>query len=185
MDSLIAYCRELGVYGLMLLAFTDSFISPIMPDLLMIPLCLGQRDKAILFSLAATLASTVGGFVGYSLGAGLGPVCVVRFVPQEQWAKIKILVERHGAWAVFWGALMPIPYKFIAISAGVLKLNRTLFLLITLIGRAKRFLLEGILLYYFGAPLAAVWEKYNEYSLPLAILAAILSFYCVKKCRIP
>ncbi|BBB92087.1 MAG TPA: VTT domain-containing protein [Methylomusa anaerophila] len=184
-EAIIDFCRENGVYGLMLLAFADSFVSPIMPDIIMVPLCLAEPDKAIFYSFLATISSVAGGFIGYSLGARLGPVCIVRFIPPHHWETIRNLVEKHGAWAVFWGAIMPIPYKFVSISAGVLGLNRNLFLIVTIIGRSKRFLLEGILLYYFGVPLAKTWEQYNEYGIWIVggvIIATILGY---KLFRVP
>lgn len=172
-DAIIDFARENGVYGLMLLAFTESFISPILPDILMVPLCLAEPQNAIYYSGMTTLASIVGGFVGYSMGARLGPVCVNRVVPQHHWERIRSLAERHGAWTVFWGALMPIPYKFVSISAGVLGLNRNLFLLITVLGRSKRFLLEGILLYYYGAAILEVWARYEHYGVWLVAAGVV------------
>lgn len=184
-EAFIEFCREIGIYGLMLLAFTESFISPILPDILMIPLCLAEPQNAIYYAGVTTLSSVVGGFVGYGMGARLGPVCVNRFVPAEHWERIRGLAEKHGAWTVFWGALMPIPYKFVSISAGVLGLNRKLFLLITVLGRSKRFLLIGVMLHYYGGTILEVWARYEHYAvwIAAAMAALLVAVYLVRRRR--
>lgn len=174
-EQIIQFCQQHGLLGLMLLAFTDSFISPIMPDIIMVPLCLANPDKAIFYSGMATLASVAGGFIGFSAGSKLGPAVIERFVPRKHWEHIRNLVEKHGGWAIFWGAIAPIPYKFVSISAGVLGVNMRLFLIVTILGRAKRFLLEGILIYYFGPPLIAIWEEYSDYAIWIAGGVVILT----------
>ncbi|MDR3566006.1 MAG: VTT domain-containing protein [Negativicutes bacterium] len=139
-----------GLMGLFLLAFTDSFISPIIPEVILLPLCLANRELAVYYAMVAWIASILGSFIGYSIGYKIGPVCVTKFVPEKHWLRIKALVDQYGAWALLWGAIAPIPYKVISISAGVLNINIKVFALVTMIGRAKRFMIEGILIYYLG-----------------------------------
>ena len=83
------------------------------------------------------------------------------------------LVEKHGKWALFWGALAPIPYKFVSISAGVLNIDMKTFVIITIIGRLKRYLIEGMLVYYFGGAVIELGKKIFAHS-PLLILSGIL-----------
>ena len=166
----------------MILAFVESFISPILPDVLLIPMCLANPSMAIYYAGATTLASVVGGFIGYSIGAWLGPVAVNRFIPKRHWDRIKNLAEKHGGWAVFWGAIAPIPYKFVSISAGVLGLNRRLFLLITILGRSKRFLLIGILLYYVGPSVLDYWAELDDYRVWIIVGVVVVSLVIMKVC---
>jgi len=181
-QQILQFFQENGLAGLMILAFVESFISPILPDVLLIPMCLANPSMAIYYAGATTLASVVGGFIGYSIGAWLGPVAVNRFIPKRHWDRIKNLAEKHGGWAVFWGAIAPIPYKFVSISAGVLGLNRRLFLLITILGRSKRFLLIGILLYYVGPSVLDYWAELDDYRVWIIVGVVVVSLVIMKVC---
>ncbi|WP_169313128.1 YqaA family protein [Acetonema longum] len=183
LEYLLTFCRENGVWGLFILAFADSFISPVMPDILMIPLCIANPSGAVYYGLVATAASVMGGFIGYLIGHKLGPLCITKYIPEQHWTRIQNLIEKHGAWAVFWGAIAPIPYKFVSISAGVLNLNLRLFLFVTLLGRSKRFLLEGILIYFFGPALVETAQRYLDGNLILTgglIMTIVISYYSFK-----
>ena len=57
-----------GVPALFLLALAESSFFPIPPDVLLIPLALGARSKAIRFALVCSVASIVGGIAGYGIG---------------------------------------------------------------------------------------------------------------------
>ena len=64
--------------------------------------------------------------------------------------RAETLINKFGVWAVFFSAFTPIPYKVFAILAGVLKINRRMFLLVSLAGRGLRFMLIGILILRYG-----------------------------------
>lgn len=51
-------------------AFIESIIFPIPPDMMLIPMCLAQPRRAFWFATITTLASVAGGAVGYALGWG-------------------------------------------------------------------------------------------------------------------
>ena len=57
-----------GVPALFLLALAESSFFPIPPDVLLIPLALGARSKAIRFALVCSVASIIGGIAGYGIG---------------------------------------------------------------------------------------------------------------------
>ncbi|MBP2634956.1 MAG: associated Golgi protein [Firmicutes bacterium] len=150
MDVLLAMLLEWGLPGLLIAAFTESFISPILPDLLLIPLAIANPQNAIYYGLAATAVSILGGLVGYLIGLKLGLPATRKFIPPKYLEKIHITVQQNALWAIFIASLSPIPYKFVSITAGALKINMPAFLFVSLLGRGKRFLLEGVLIYYFG-----------------------------------
>lgn len=150
METWIPVFQSYGVSGLFVLSFIESFISPILPDLLLIPMALALPQEAIYYSLIATTGSVLGGFVGYGAGIRFGIPLVKRFVPAEQADKIREWIEKYGGWAVFFAAMAPIPYKFVSISAGVFRVNLLVFCIASVLGRGKRFLLEGVLIYYYG-----------------------------------
>jgi len=179
-DTIVQFCLQNGVYGLVFLAFTEAFVSPILPDVVMLPLCLANPGLAIYYGAVTTAASVAGGLIGYGVGSKLGPICVKRYIPEKHWQRIHNLAEKHGGWTIFWGAIAPIPFKFVSISAGVLRLNFKLFIFISIIGRSKRFLLEAVLLYYLGPSLIEMWERLDEYGLWAAGAAIILALVVMK-----
>ena len=60
------------------------------------------------------------------------------------------MFHRHGAPAILIAAFTPLPYKVFAISAGVLDMDRRMFVVTSLIGRGARFFLLGGLIFFYG-----------------------------------
>ena len=58
-----------GIPALATVSFAESSIFPIPPDPLLIALCLGATRYSLVFAAVATLASVLGGAVGYWIGA--------------------------------------------------------------------------------------------------------------------
>ncbi|MGB1208273.1 MAG: YqaA family protein, partial [Paracoccaceae bacterium] len=58
-----------ALWFLALVAFVESSVFPIPPDVLMIPMILARPDKAWRIAAVATLASVLGGLLGYAIGA--------------------------------------------------------------------------------------------------------------------
>lgn len=181
MEALLAVLLEWGLTGLLIAAFTESFISPILPDLLLVPLALANPEHAIYYGLAATLVSILGGIIGYLIGLKIGLPAARKFIPAKYMDKIHTTVEENALWAVFLAALSPIPYKFVSITAGALRLNMTMFLLISIIGRGKRFLLEGVLIYYFGSKAVEIFTQHKTDMLIIScfiiVVAGIIAYF--------
>ncbi len=185
MEDIVALLLKWGLLGLIIAAFTESFISPVLPDLILIPLALANTENAVWYGLIATLVSVAGGVVGYFIGARLGVKAARKVVPRKYLVPVRRYVTRNAGWAVFLAALSPVPYKFVSITAGALKISWPIFLVASFFGRAKRFMIEGILIYYFG-PKAI--EMFNEgssmYLYAVGVLAAgAIVFYLVRRFR--
>jgi len=67
-------------------------------------------------------------------------------------ARIEAAIKKYGPFALFFWALIPFPYDFIAVIAGYLKLPFKRFLIPTFLGRLLRFLL-------MGSGIVAIWGK--------------------------
>lgn len=139
MEQIIGFFETYGVWGLFLLSFLESFISPILPDLMLIPMVLAAPDNALYYSGVVTGASVIGGFIGYGIGSRFGPLALEKLVPARHTDKIKGWFERYGGWAIFLAAMAPIPYKFVSISAGTFKTNLLVFTIASILGRGKDF----------------------------------------------
>src|SRR5690606_274343 len=100
---------RLGLFGL---AFVESSVFPLPPDLVLIPMCLAERGKAFLFAAICTLGSVLGGVFAYAIGHFLYDTIGVRIVEfygyHEQFARFQGLYEEWGAWIVLAGGFTPI-----------------------------------------------------------------------------
>lgn len=186
MEELTNVLLNWGLLGLVIASFTESFISPILPDLILIPLALAHHEKAILYGLIATTASVAGGAIGYWVGQKVGVKAARRMIPDKYIASVQHHVTNNAVWAIFLAALSPIPYKFVCITAGALRIQWPLFMAVSFLGRAKRFLLEGFLIFYFGPAAIELFNRYSENMMllsALVIIAIIGIIYLVKRSK--
>lgn len=152
--------------ALMLLSFAESSFFPIPPDVLLLPLCLGEPRKAFRFAAWCSLASVLGGIAGYWMGyglwnTGLDQICfkwIPGFTP-EVFDKVSLLYEDWNFMIVFTAGFSPLPYKVFTITAGVFGINFLLFVLASVVSRSARFFLEAWLLRRFGHPIRDFVEK--------------------------
>ena len=173
-----------GVPALFLLALAESSFFPIPPDVLLIPLALGARSKALRFALVCSVASIAGGMVGYGIGyfswwngAGAYSAVAIFFfnhIPgfsEQVFLNIQEKYEIYNFLIVFTAGFTPIPFKIITISAGAFSVNFPMFLLASTISRSVRFFLVALLIRQFGEPITAFIEKYfNILSIIFTIL---------------
>ena len=166
-----------GAPALVVLAAAESSFFPIPPDPLLIALCLGAPGKALRFATVCTMASVVGGMVGYGLGAGFWHVAEGFFfahvpgVTPEAFARVQGLYDRYDFWAVFIAGLTPIPYKVFTLSAGVFSVSFPVFVLASVLSRGLRFYALASLIYWFGPPIARFIDKYFDW---LAVAFGVL-----------
>lgn len=152
--------------ALVFLALAESSFFPIPPDVLLLPLCLGEPRKAYRFAFWCSAASVAGGLIGYGIGYGLWNSGVDRlffdYVPgftPEVYGRVQELYHEWDFWIVFAAGFSPIPYKVFTITAGVFEVNLIMFLLASLVSRSARFYLEAFLLARFGPPVRHFIEK--------------------------
>ena len=173
-----------GVPALFVLALAESSFFPIPPDVLLIPLALGARSKALRFALVCSVASIVGGMVGDGIGyfswwngtESYSAVAMFFFnhIPgfsEQVFINIQKKYEIYNFLIVFTAGFTPIPFKIITISAGAFSVNFPMFLLASTISRSARFFLVALLIRQFGEPITAFIDKYfNILSIIFTIL---------------
>lgn len=166
-----------GVGLLALISFADSSVLPVMPDLLLVPMLLLRPDRWLKLSLACVIASSVGGLVGYGIGhlawAAVGQALVDMYGQAEHFRRYQHLVEHWGVWIIIAKSFTPIPYKFIAIAAGVASMNLWTFTIATVLGRALHFAIITALAVCWGQQVLHLIEKYERWLVGLGLLAAI------------
>ena len=148
------------------LSFAESSFFPIPPDVLLMPLCMGNQRKAWWFAAVCTVASVLGGILGWFIGYAFWEATrqfwfdyIPGFTP-EKFAQVEGLYNDWGLWILFAAALTPIPYKVFTIVGGVMHQFLPGFILISLVGRGLRFFLVAGLMWKFGAKITPFIDKY-------------------------
>lgn len=143
-----------ALWALAGVAFLESSVFPIPPDILMIPMILAAPSRAWLIAFVALTASVAGGLLGYAIGFGLfetvGRPVLELYGGDAHFATFRERYAEWGAWAVLVAGITPFPYKVITILSGAAQLNLATFVVASIIARGVRFLVLAALLWMFG-----------------------------------
>lgn len=141
--------------SLVLLAFAESIFFPIPVDVYLIPLVILRVQSWKYYAIVATLASVLGGIVGYALGFFLFSIIGEKIVALYNFESEIVLVgewlSRNTFWATFISAFTPIPYKVFTLSAGLLHAPFFIFLFASLLGRFLRYIAVSFITHIWGA----------------------------------
>ena len=177
-----------GPTALFLLSFAESSFFPIPPDVLLAPLALGAPRRWLRFALACSVASVLGGVLGYAIGmflwsaignwayAHLGSIGLT----DENFDKFQGWYARYDFWIVFTCGFTPLPYKVCTISAGVARISFAGFLIASAVSRSARFFMIAGLMGWKGERIRPVIDKYFNW-LSLAFAALLIGGFLVVK----
>jgi membrane protein YqaA with SNARE-associated domain len=144
-------------------AFIESSVFPIPPDVMLIPMILAQRAKAFLYATICLAGSVIGGVAGYAIGYYLfdliGEPVLRVYGYGEKYQQTADLFNEWGPWILIAKGWTPFPYKVLTIAAGAFKMSIVPFILASIVARAMRFYLVAALLYWFGEPIRDFIEK--------------------------
>ena len=160
------------------ISFIESFIFPIPPDVIIIPMTIAKKQQWIKIALIATVGSVLGACLGYFIGyVFFNEVGIKIFefydVDPSFW-KNKISSE-GGVFA--WITLLtiagfsPVPFKLLTISSGFVHFNLAYFIIVSLLTRGSRFFLITLLIRNFGPAMKLLIEKKL---LKISIIASII-----------
>ena len=177
-----------GERALFVLSFAESSFFPVPPDVLLAPLTLGAPKKWFRFALTCSIASVLGGSLGYLIGVFLWSLISgwayahlgVIGLTEANFAKFHGWYDRYDFWIVFTCGFTPLPYKVCTISAGVAKINFVGFLVASAISRSARFFLVAGLFGWKGEKIRPVVEKYFNW-LSLAFVGLLIGGFLVIK----
>jgi membrane protein DedA with SNARE-associated domain len=171
----------LGEVGVGVLVAAENLFPPI-PSEVVLPLAgylASQGRLSVLLTIvAATVGSVVGALALYELGARVGSARLHRLVDrmpllvEEDLEKAEDWFRRHGEASVLLGRCIPVVRSLISVPAGVERMPRWRFVLLTTLG-------SGVWNSFFvlaGYALGSRFEQVGEYSsyLNYAIYAAIV-----------
>ncbi len=153
------------------IAFIESSVFPIPPDVMLIPMVLAARTGAWRMAAVCTVASVLGGMFGYAIGyflfETLGSPLLEFYGYGAKFASFQARYNEWGAWIVFGAGVTPFPYKVITIASGVTGLDLATFTIASVLARGLRFFIVAALLYWIGPPIRIFVEKH------LALVATV------------
>jgi len=147
------------------LSFAESSFFPIPPDVMLAPMSLAKPNRAWQLAALTSVASVLGGLLGYSIGLfafdQVTPLLQERGY-WEHYLTAKSWFDEWGVWAIFVAGFSPIPYKVFTISAGAVSMALLPFLLASLIGRGCRFFLVAALMAWGGERMEGALGQYMD-----------------------
>jgi membrane protein YqaA with SNARE-associated domain len=168
------------------IAFADSSFLPIPPDLLLVPMALVRPKQIWALSLICTVASSLGAVVGYLIGYGLWSLVGVPLVELygygNGFAAYQQLIEKWGVWIIIAKSLTPVPFKIMAIAAGVAAMSPMAFLASAVVGRALHFAIVATLIALWGDRVMMLLSRYGR-ALAIISLLGLIAIAVVQHLR--
>jgi membrane protein YqaA with SNARE-associated domain len=152
-----------SLWALAMVAFIESSVFPIPPDLLMIPMIIAAPHRAFVIAGIATVSSVLGGMLGYGIGMfafdSIGQPILESLGKADSMAEFSTRFNHMGFWAVLVAGLTPFPYKVITIMSGWTAMPLGTFVITSILARALRFFIIAALFYKLGALIRDFIEK--------------------------
>lgn len=169
---------------LAVIAFVESSFFLVPADVLFLPMTLAKPEKAWRYAITATVASVLGGILGWFIGhyafeAIARPVLEfygkmdafnsLKPTGDNGYGLIVLLLITSGL------AHLP-PIKVVTILSGVININLGLFIVTAIVARGARFFLLAALLRVYGEPIRGFIEK-RLGQIAAAIAALLIVLY--------
>lgn len=166
-------------------SFIESSVFPIPPDVVLIPMVLAERTKWLRYAVICTVASVLGAFLGYAIGAflyeSIGKPVLEFYGKADSFEQLTAWYNSPwGAWAILFAAVTPFPYKVLTIFSGVTGFNLLAFAAVSLVGRSLRFFMVAYLLGRFGEPIRAFIERHLGLLFTLFLVLLVGGFAAVR-----
>ena len=171
------------------ISFIESFIFPIPPDVLIIPMTIARKHQWIRIALIATIGSVLGACLGYFIGYVFFNEIGLRIFDiygVDNTSFLKEKVSSEGG-VITWITLLaiagfsPVPFKLLTITSGFIDFNIFYFVIISLLTRGSRFFLIAFLIGNFGHTMKKIIEKkLIKFSFILSIILIIFAYFVYK-----
>ena len=141
-------------WWLAFIAFAESSFFPIPPDTLLIPMALSRPERAWRYATICTIASVIGGAVGYFIGYALldhlARPLIAFYGYAARFDAYQAMYAKWGLWIILIKGVTPIPFKIVTIASGAAHFNFAIFMAASVVTRGARFFLVATLLHFFG-----------------------------------
>jgi len=152
-----------AIRSLAVISFCESSFFPIPPDVMVVPMVLARRDEAYKIATVCTIASVLGGMLGFAIGyylfESVGQWLVNLYQMQSRMEDLRLLYDQWGAWVILIKGFTPIPFKLVTIASGFFQYNFPIFVALAAVTRGARFFLIAWLLRRYGAPMQEFIER--------------------------
>ncbi|MGC6528176.1 MAG: YqaA family protein [Paracoccaceae bacterium] len=173
-----------AIWALALVAFAESSVFPIPPDVLLIPLIIANPRKAWLFATVTLVASVLGGLAGYAIGhfafEQIGRPILEALGKAEAIEAYAHKFNNVGFWAVLAAGVTPFPFKVITIMSGATAMPLSVFIPTAILARGLRFFAVAALLRIFGPQIKDFIERRLALVFVAFLLILIAGFVGVK-----
>ncbi len=149
------------------ISFIESFIFPIPPDVIIIPMTIAKPKNWFRIALIATIGSVLGAILGYFIGYvffnEIG-IKIFELYGVDNTSFLKDKVSSDGG-AIAWVTLLaiagftPVPFKLLTITSGFVHFNILYFVIVSIITRGSRFFIIAFLIGNFGPTMRKIIEK--------------------------
>jgi len=173
-------------FFLAIISFIESFVFPIPPDVLIIPMTIAKRHEWLKIALIATICSVLGACLGYFIGYvffnEIG-IKIFELYGVDNTSFLKEKVSSEGG-TVAWMTLLaiagftPVPFKLLTITSGFVHFNLLYFIIVSFVTRGLRFFIVAFLIGNFGPTMKKIIEKkLITVSIIISIILVIFAFF--------
>ena len=153
--------RHAGI-ALACIAFAESSFFPVPPDVMLAPMVLARPERTWRYAAICAAASVIGGMLGYGIGRSLHGLAhqildATGGGAAETW--IEAHVKQSGVLLILGLGLLPIPFKLITITSGLIPIPLWQLVAASIVTRSARFFGVAALVKRFGPGLLPVLEK--------------------------
>ncbi|MDC3066234.1 DedA family protein [Candidatus Pelagibacter sp.] len=172
-----------------IISFIESFIFPIPPDVLIIPMTIAKKNDWVKIAFVATTGSVLGALLGYLIGFvffnEIG-IKIFELYGVDNTSFLKEKISSEGG-VIAWMTLLaiagftPVPFKLLTITSGFVGFNIFYFLIVSAITRGTRFFLISFLVGKFGSAMKEIIEKkLIKVSIVISIIIIAVAFLVYK-----
>ncbi len=167
-------------YWLAVVSFAESSFFPVPPDVMLAPMAMAKPSRALWYALICTVASVLGGLLGYAIGAYAYEAIGSFFVAPEKVELFRVWYKEYGALLILAKGLTPIPFKLVTIASGVAGYDLFWFVILSAITRGARFFAVAGILNYLGPSARGLIERHLVAATAILIGAIVGGFILVK-----
>ena len=173
-------------FFLALISFIESFIFPIPPDVLIIPMTIAKKNDWLKIAIIATIGSVLGACLGYLIGYIFFNEIGIKIFELYGVDNTSFLKEKVGSegGVIAWITLLaiagfsPVPFKLLTITSGFVHFNFIYFIIVSFLTRGLRFFIIAFLIGNFGATMKKIIEKkLVPVSITIALILILFAFF--------
>ena len=173
-----------GLWALFFIAFIESSVFLIPPDVLLLALAFGAPKKSFKFAIVCAVGSVLGAVGGYFIGQffydSIGIWVVETYGLSAKMKVVEKLYNDNAFMALLAAGFTPIPFKVFTLASGMMKIPLSTLVLASAISRTGRFILVAAFVFFLGEKARVYIEKYFEL-LTIAFTIALIGGFVLLK----